>query len=94
MRQRIITAIIALLIFVPILVYGNIPFVVLTYAMATIALYELLRMRQISFQSYPAITALIFFMDFTHSKQCIFTYGKDRVCYAICDYYFILYGII
>ncbi len=60
MRQRIITAIIALLIFVPILVYGNIPFVVLTYAMATIALYELLRMRQISFQSYPAITALIF----------------------------------
>lgn len=45
MKQRIFTAIIALLIFLPLLLYGQWPFTVLVYGMATIGLIELLRMR-------------------------------------------------
>lgn len=44
MKQRIITAIIGLLIFVPILIYGGWPFWLISYALATIGLYELIRM--------------------------------------------------
>lgn len=44
MKQRIITAIIGLLIFIPIILYGKIPFIIIGYALATIGLYELIRM--------------------------------------------------
>lgn len=60
MKKRIITAIIALLIFVPILIYGKLPFIILTYLMASVGLYELLRMRNISLGSFPAIITFIF----------------------------------
>lgn len=46
MKQRIITAIIALIIFVPLILYGSWPFILLTYAMASIGMYELYRMRK------------------------------------------------
>lgn len=46
MKKRIITAMIALLIFVPFVLYGGLPFNLLTYAMATIALIELLKMHR------------------------------------------------
>ncbi|HLR74108.1 MAG TPA: phosphatidate cytidylyltransferase [Virgibacillus sp.] len=45
MKQRILTAIIALIIFVPFVIYGNWPFVLLTYVLATIGWLELMRMR-------------------------------------------------
>lgn len=44
MQQRIITAIIALIILVPIIIYGNVPFIVFTYILATVGLYEMMRM--------------------------------------------------
>lgn len=44
MKQRIVTAVIALIMFIPIILYGNWPFVVLTYIMATIGLFELFKM--------------------------------------------------
>lgn len=44
MKQRIFTAIVALLIFVPILIYGKLPFIILVYLMASVGLRELLRM--------------------------------------------------
>ena len=44
MQQRIITAIIALIILVPIIIYGGLPFIIFTYILATIGLYELMRM--------------------------------------------------
>ena len=44
MKQRIITAIIALIILVPLIIYGNWPFIVMTYLLATVGLYELTRM--------------------------------------------------
>lgn len=46
MKQRIITAVIALMLFIPIVWYGEWPFVLLTYIMATIGLFELIKMYQ------------------------------------------------
>lgn len=44
MKQRVITAIIALLILVPIIIYGNWPFIIFAYLLSTIGLYEMMRM--------------------------------------------------
>src|SRR5690625_3298490 len=44
MKQRILTAIIGLIIFIPIIWYGNWPFVIIAYLLATVALFELIRM--------------------------------------------------
>ena len=59
MKQRIITAVIAAAIFLPIVIYGGIPFVLLTYGLASIGLYELLKMRKINLFSVPGIISLI-----------------------------------
>src|SRR5690625_771912 len=44
MKQRLLTAIIGIIIVVPIILYGNWPFLLIAYTLATIALYELVRM--------------------------------------------------
>lgn len=44
MQQRLITAIISLIILVPIIIYGKLPFIIFTFILATIGLYELMRM--------------------------------------------------
>jgi phosphatidate cytidylyltransferase len=59
MKQRILTAVIALILFIPFVVYGNIPFTVVVYLLATIGLYELLKMHNISWFSVPGIMAII-----------------------------------
>ena len=46
MKKRIISAIIMLIIVVPILILGNIPFMVFTVLIGEMALYELLRLRK------------------------------------------------
>ncbi|PIC65603.1 phosphatidate cytidylyltransferase [Sporosarcina sp. P13] len=48
MKQRIITAIVALALFIPLIVIGGMPFTIAIFAIATIGLYELLRMRNMS----------------------------------------------
>lgn len=59
MTQRIVTAAIALVVFLPILSLGGIPFTLLVYAMATIGLLELLRMRKLSLTSFEGILSFI-----------------------------------
>ncbi len=59
MKQRIITAVVAAAVFLPIVIYGNLPFVILMYLMATVGLYELLKMHKIGPASFPAIVAFI-----------------------------------
>lgn len=44
MKQRILTAIIGIIIVVPIILYGSWPFIVIAYLLATVALFELIRM--------------------------------------------------
>ena len=55
MKQRIITAAIAIAIFLPIVILGGAPFLLLIYAMATIGLYEFLKMRKLKIASFDGI---------------------------------------
>lgn len=59
MKQRIITAIIAMAAFLPLVIIGGIPFILLAYLLATVGLYELLRMRKLKLFSIPGIISLI-----------------------------------
>lgn len=54
MKQRIITAIIALAIVIPVALYGNWLFNIFAFALATIGLYELIRMKNL-IQHRPVI---------------------------------------
>jgi phosphatidate cytidylyltransferase len=49
MKQRIITGVVAAALFLPIVFYGGLPFVLLTYFLATVGLYELLKMKNLVF---------------------------------------------
>lgn len=59
MKQRIITAVIAAALFIPFVVYGNLPFTILVYAMAAIGLFEMLRMKGISMFSVQGVLGLL-----------------------------------
>lgn len=59
MKQRIITAVIAAALFIPFVVYGNMPFTILVYAMAAIGLFEMLRMKGISMFSVQGVLGLL-----------------------------------
>jgi phosphatidate cytidylyltransferase len=58
MKQRILTAIIAAAVFLPIVMYGGLPFLLLTYLLATVGLYELLKMKKIKLFSIPGLISL------------------------------------
>lgn len=59
MRTRTITAIIALIIFIPIVVIGSLPMLIAVYLLALTALYEILKMNRIHIFSIPGILSLI-----------------------------------
>lgn len=59
MKQRIQTAILALIVFIPLVYIGGLTFTIFVYFMATIALIELLRMRKVGKYSIPAVLAII-----------------------------------
>ncbi|TYR82750.1 phosphatidate cytidylyltransferase [Priestia megaterium] len=59
MKQRIITAIIALAVFVPIVIIGGLPFTIIMYALATIGVIELLKMKHMKAISFPSIISLL-----------------------------------
>ncbi|SES76040.1 phosphatidate cytidylyltransferase [Oceanobacillus limi] len=58
MKQRIQTAILALIIFIPIVLYGSLPFSILIYLLATLGLIELLKMHKIPIFSLPSLLAI------------------------------------
>lgn len=59
MKQRIITAVVALAIFFPLVIIGGLPFTIAIYAIASVGLYELLRMKNISLFSVEGIITWI-----------------------------------
>jgi len=59
MKQRIISAIVFGLIFLPLTFIGGIPTQVLAYFLASVALFEVLRMKKIAITSVPGIIALV-----------------------------------
>lgn len=59
MKQRVITAVLALIVFLPFVIIGDLPFILFIYLLATIGLMELLRMRGISLVSIPGLIGMI-----------------------------------
>lgn len=59
MIQRILTAAIALVIFVPFVLYGKWPFMLFIYLLATIGFIELINMQKASKFILPVITSLV-----------------------------------
>jgi phosphatidate cytidylyltransferase len=68
-KQRIITAVIAAALFIPIVFYGKTPFILLVYLMGTIALYELCKMKKIPFWSLPGMISLLILWIFLAPGQ-------------------------
>ncbi|MCO0596853.1 phosphatidate cytidylyltransferase [Peribacillus butanolivorans] len=59
MKQRIITAVVAAAIFIPIVILGGIPFLLMVYLLASIGLYELMKMKNMRVLSFEAILSHI-----------------------------------
>lgn len=83
MKQRILTAIVALIIFVPFVIYGNWPFVLFAYVLATIGLMELLDMHKIQRYSLSSLLGFIFLwvilLPFSEFNISTFTFSKVEV---------------
>ncbi|PEQ93802.1 phosphatidate cytidylyltransferase [Bacillus sp. AFS006103] len=88
MKQRIITAVIAAALFLPIVYFGGLPMVILTYFLATIGLYELLKMKKLPIFSVHGVLALLFlwvllFPAKYHHILASFYYSKIEICIAL-----------
>ena len=59
MKQRVITAILAIAVLLPFVIYGRLPFALLVYVIATIGLLELLKMHKIAAYSVPALLSIV-----------------------------------
>ncbi|WP_174613309.1 phosphatidate cytidylyltransferase [Virgibacillus ihumii] len=59
MKQRVITAILAFIIFIPFVIFGGLYFELFVYFLATLGLIELMRMRDIGKYSVPSFLAVI-----------------------------------
>lgn len=83
MKQRILTAALALVLFIPFVWYGGWPFVLFAYVMATIGLIELLNMRNIPKYSFPAVVGLLFLwiilLPYNEMNVFTFTFSKTEV---------------
>src|SRR5690625_7823761 len=77
MKQRIQTAILALLVFVPFVVYGEWPFALFVYVLATTGLIELLNMQKKSKSLNSSFLAIVYLwiILLPESAICIFS-GK------------------
>ncbi|MCA1030105.1 phosphatidate cytidylyltransferase [Bacillus timonensis] len=69
MKQRIITGIIAAALFLPIVIIGGLPFTILTYVLASVGLYELLKMKHIKLLSVPGVISLLLLWVFLLPKN-------------------------
>ncbi len=89
MKQRIITAIIALAFFTPFVLIGGWPFTLVIYAIATIGLYEILRMRDIKILSIPgvltwiALAVILIPSSFEHRVYDMVGYSKIELVFAV-----------
>lgn len=84
MKQRIITGVVAAALFLPIVFYGRLPFVLVSYLLATIGLYELLRMKKINIFSPNGFLSLLFLWVILFPEQynhiiADFYYSKTEI---------------
>lgn len=59
MRTRVITAVVALAIFIPILYIGGIAVEIAAAVLAGVGVYELFRMRQLAIVSFEGVLAIL-----------------------------------
>ncbi|MBM7552717.1 phosphatidate cytidylyltransferase [Thalassobacillus pellis] len=59
MKQRVITAIVGVLIFLPLVILGGYPFQIFVYLIASIGIFELMRMKRIARYSIPSLLTLL-----------------------------------
>lgn len=59
MKTRTITAIIAMAVFLPVVVYGKLPLLIMAYLLAIVALKEVLNMKNIKLYSLPGIISVV-----------------------------------
>ncbi|WP_376746962.1 phosphatidate cytidylyltransferase, partial [Leuconostoc lactis] len=59
MKTRVITAVVALIVFVPLLIIGGIPLLLLTLAMGIVGMSEILRMKHRFLVSIEALIAFV-----------------------------------
>ncbi|MEH7177182.1 phosphatidate cytidylyltransferase [Neobacillus vireti] len=84
MKQRIITGVVAAALFLPIVFYGGLPFVLLTYFLASVGLFELLKMKKLSIFSVHGLLALLFLWVILYPEQYddllnTFNYTKTEI---------------
>ncbi|MGI2327194.1 phosphatidate cytidylyltransferase [Planococcus sp. YIM B11945] len=59
MKQRIITGIVAAALFIPFIIIGGVPFILLMYVLATVGFQELMKMKGRSIWSIPGLISLL-----------------------------------
>lgn len=89
LKQRIITGVIAAALFIPLVIIGGWSFTAIVYAMATVGLYELLRMKKLSIfsvhgiLSWIALVVLLLPEGLTASFEQMIGYTKVEVAFII-----------
>lgn len=89
MKTRIITGVVAAALFIPFVVYGNLPFTLLVYILAAVGLYEILRMKNISLLSVPGVLALLSVFailmptEWEESVQNAISYSKLELLFIV-----------
>ena len=59
MKTRVITAVIALIVFIPFILYGGLPLTIFAMALSLIAMSELLVMKKMFLTSFAAILSFL-----------------------------------
>ncbi|QIW79866.1 phosphatidate cytidylyltransferase [Bacillus tequilensis] len=72
MKQRILTGVLAAIVFLFLVIVGKLPFTVLIYVMGSVALFELLRMKKLKLVSLPGVIGLLLLWLFLLPSQYSF----------------------
>ncbi len=72
MKQRILTGVLAAIVFLFLVIVGKLPFTILIYAMGSVALFELLRMKKLKLVSLPGLISLLLLWMFLLPSQYSF----------------------
>lgn len=89
MKQRISTAILAIAFFIPLVIYGGLPFTIAIYVIASIGLYELLRMKDLKLFTFPGVISWLALMIVLMPKEWeasvyeVIQYTKIEMTFAI-----------
>lgn len=79
MKQRMITAVVFGAVLISFTIWGRLPFITLIYLFASIALYEILKMRQLKLFSFPGIISLVVLWGFLIPDQFQFVLDYLKV---------------